>query len=91
MSVNKVILIGNLVKRLKQTYNCPIVISTTTLTGNRVAKEKYSHLAKVVFFPFDLSFTLGKILKGIRPRIFIAVETEIWPNLFYRLTKKIFR
>ena len=88
VSVGEAILIGNLIKRLKQTYNCPIVISTTTLTGNRVAKEKYSHLAKVVFFPFDLSFALGKILRVIKPRIFIAVETEIWPNLFYRLAKK---
>ena len=88
VSVGEANLVGNLIKRLKQVYNCPIVISTTTLTGNRVVREKYSHLAKIVFFPFDLSFTLEKVLKIIRPKIFIAVETEIWPNLFYRLAKK---
>ncbi|MCK4519623.1 MAG: hypothetical protein KAT96_00415 [Candidatus Omnitrophica bacterium] len=88
VSVGEANLIGNLIKRLKETHDCPIVISTTTLTGNRIARKKYSHLAEIIFFPFDLSFILGRVLKIIRPRIFIAVETEVWPNLFYRLKKK---
>ncbi len=88
VSVGEANLIGNLLLRLKKTYNCPIIISTTTLTGNRIARQKYSHLAKIIFFPFDLSIVLEQALKIIKPKIFIAVETEIWPNLFYRLNKR---
>ncbi|MFH1505313.1 MAG: glycosyltransferase N-terminal domain-containing protein [Candidatus Omnitrophota bacterium] len=88
VSVGEVILVEDLVKEVKEIYNCPIVISTTTLTGNKIAREKYLSLAKVIFFPLDMSFILRRVLKKIRPKIFIAVETEIWPNLFKFLSKK---
>jgi len=87
VSVGEANLIENLVKRLKEFYDYPIVISTTTLTGNQIAKKKYSSFAKIVFFPIDVSFIVKKALRIIRPRIFIAVETEIWPNLFRFLSK----
>ena len=88
VSVGEANLIGNLIKRLKESQDSPIVISTTTLTGNRIARKRYSHLAKIIFFPFDLSFILERVIRVIKPKVFIAVETEIWPNLFYRLKKK---
>ncbi|MFH1518948.1 MAG: glycosyltransferase N-terminal domain-containing protein [Candidatus Omnitrophota bacterium] len=88
VSVGEANLIGNLLKRLKEAHDCPIIISTTTLTGNRIARKRYSHLAKIIFFPFDISIVLEQALKVIKPKIFIAVETEIWPNLFYRLNKR---
>jgi len=62
--------------------------STTTLTGNRLARKRYSHLTRVIFFPFDLSLILSRVIRIIRPKIFIAVETEIWPNLFYQLAAR---
>ena len=88
VSVGEANLIGNLINRLKEVYDYPIVISTTTLTGNRIAKIKYSHLAKVIFFPLDVSFIVRRVLNMVKPKIFIAVETEIWPNLFWNLRKK---
>ena len=88
VSVGEANLIGNLIKRLKESQDSPIVISTTTLTGNRIARKRYSHLAKIIFFPFDISFVLERVIRVIKPKVFIAVETEIWPNLFYRLKKK---
>ena len=88
VSVGEVNLIGNLTKRLKELYNYPIVISTTTLTGNETAKKRYNSLARIIFFPLDVSFLIKKTLKIINPKIFIAVETEIWPNLYYRLNQK---
>ena len=88
VSVGEVNLIENLLKRLKEVYDYPIVVSTTTLTGNRVAIKKYSSIAKVIFFPFDISLIIQKVIKAIKPKIFIAVETEVWPNLFYHLEKK---
>ncbi len=88
VSVGEVILVGEFIKRLRQVYNYPIVITTTTLTGNAVAKKKYSSYATIFFFPFDLSLVLERVLRIIRPKIFIAAETEVWPNLFHRLRQK---
>ncbi len=88
VSVGEANLIGNLIDRLQEVYDYPIVISTTTLTGNKIAKAKYSHLGEVIFFPLDISFILKKVLNLMKPKIFIAVETEIWPNLFRNLNER---
>ncbi len=88
VSVGEVNLIENLLTKIKDEYGCPIVISTTTLTGNLMARRKYSKLAKIIFFPLDISFVLRKAIKVINPRVFIGLETEIWPNLFYQLKRK---
>lgn len=88
VSVGEVILIENLLKRLKETYSLPIVISTTTLTGGLLARKKYSKFCKVIFFPLDISVIIKRVIRKIRPGIFIAVETELWPNVFRRLRRK---
>lgn len=88
VSVGEANLIEDLVRKLNQLYDYPIVISTTTLTGNRVAKKKYSSLAKVIFLPLDITAVLLKVLKNLQPKVFVAVETELWPNLFWCLKRK---
>ncbi len=88
VSVGEVNLIEPVVKRLREVLDYPIVISTTTLTGNQVARKKYSKTAKVIYFPLDLSFVLTRFLRKINPNIVIAAETELWPNLIWRLNKK---
>lgn len=88
VSVGEVNLIVSLVKKLKELLDYDIIITTTTLTGNKLAKKNFGSLAKVYFFPWDISCIVKKVIKIINPKIFIAVETEIWPNLFYQLKKK---
>ncbi|MFH1900724.1 MAG: glycosyltransferase N-terminal domain-containing protein [Candidatus Omnitrophota bacterium] len=88
VSVGEVNLVEGLISTLKDMFNYSIVISTTTLTGYRLAKKRYSSKAEVIFFPFDLSLVLERAIKAIKPKIFIAVETEIWPNLYCRLKRK---
>jgi 3-deoxy-D-manno-octulosonic-acid transferase len=35
----------------------------------------------VFYFPFDLGFIVERTLAVVRPRLFVMMETEIWPNL----------
>ncbi len=88
VSVGEAQLIAALIKRLKEELDHEIVISTTTLTGNTVARQNYSQDATVIFFPYDISWIVKRVIRLINPEIFVAVETEIWPNLFYHLKKK---
>ncbi|MBN3040904.1 MAG: tetraacyldisaccharide 4'-kinase [Candidatus Omnitrophica bacterium] len=88
VSVGEVNLIEGFLKRLKEVFDCPILISTTTLTGNILACKKYSHLAKIIFLPFDLSYVVKRVISKVKPKLFIAVETEIWPNLYRHLSSK---
>ena len=88
VSVGEAHAVGSLITRLKGSYDYPIVISTTTLTGNKIARERYSEFVKVIFFPLDISFVLKRVLRIVNPAIFVAVETEIWPNLFRNLHQR---
>ena len=70
-----------LAKRLKETYpQRPLVISTTTETGQQLAKERMPFADTVIFFPFDWAFSVRRVLAAVKPAIVIVLETEIWPN-----------
>ncbi|MCA1815710.1 MAG: 3-deoxy-D-manno-octulosonic acid transferase [Acidobacteria bacterium] len=56
-----------------------LVVSTTTLTGQRVAREAFRDLAASVFyFPFDWAWSVRRALDRVRPRVVLLMETEIW-------------
>ena len=60
-----------------------IVVSTTTLTGQKLAREIFKdEAARVFYFPFDWGWTVRRTLKAIRPNSVLIMETEIWPRFF---------
>jgi 3-deoxy-D-manno-octulosonic-acid transferase len=70
-----------LARRLKDSYpQRPLVISTTTLTGYALAKERMPFADAIIFFPLDWAFSVRRTLNAVRPAIVIILETEIWPN-----------
>jgi 3-deoxy-D-manno-octulosonic-acid transferase len=77
-----------LAKRLKETYpKRPLIVSTTTLTGHALAKERMPFADAVIFFPFDWAFSVRKALDSVKPALIVILETEIWPN-FLRESRK---
>src|SRR5580692_12935347 len=70
-----------LARRLKQAYpDRPLVVSTTTLTGQALAGERMSFADAIFYFPLDWAFSVRRALRAVRPSIVIILETEIWPN-----------
>ncbi len=70
-----------LAKRLKQAYpDRPLVISTTTLTGQALARERMPFADAIFYFPLDWTFCVRRVLRVARPSIVVILETEIWPN-----------
>jgi 3-deoxy-D-manno-octulosonic-acid transferase len=66
---------------LKQAYpDRPLVISTTTLTGQALARERLPFADAIFYFPLDWAFCVRRALRAVRPAIVIVLETEIWPN-----------
>lgn len=57
-----------------------IVFTTTTITGQAQAQRLFPE-ATVTYFPFDFSTSVKRFLDHHRPRVFAAMETEIWPNV----------
>ena len=69
-----------LVKEIKEHFpEYRLVVSTTTKTGQKLAKEIFAKDAELVFyFPFDWKFTVHRALRHIKPSIVLIMETEIW-------------
>jgi len=89
VSVGEVALCRDFIPRLKERYpNDEIVLSTITRTGNDLAKKSLSGSAIVIYFPLDLSFIVRKVAGLIRPKLYIMIETEIWPNLLKEMADK---
>lgn len=89
VSVGEVALCKNLVPLLKQMFpENDIVISTITKAGNDLARSRFSKDAIVIYFPLDFSFVVKKALDIIRPKLYIMIETEIWPNLLKELSAR---
>ncbi|MDQ3755633.1 MAG: 3-deoxy-D-manno-octulosonic acid transferase [Acidobacteriota bacterium] len=58
-----------------------LIISTTTLTGQQLARELFrAEAAAIVFFPFDWAWTVRRALKAVQPSIVLIMETELWPR-----------
>jgi 3-deoxy-D-manno-octulosonic-acid transferase len=88
VSVGELLSSMSLAKRLKEAYpNRPLVVSTTTITGQALARERMQFADAVFYFPLDWSFCVRRVLLAVRPSLIVVLETEIWPN-FLRETRR---
>ena len=70
-----------LARRLKERYpERPLVVSTTTVTGQVLAKERLPFADAIFYFPLDWAFCVRRGLRAVRPAMVVVLETEIWPN-----------
>jgi 3-deoxy-D-manno-octulosonic-acid transferase len=90
VSVGEALTARALATDLKRRYpRLRLYLSTTTMAGQQVAKASLRHLVDGVFyFPFDWMFTIRRTLNLVRPRLFVMMETEIWPNLLRACRKR---
>jgi len=71
-----------LAQRLKQQFpHHSLVVSTITLTGQKLARDVFRTQADSVFyFPFDWRWSVRRTLDAINPAAVLIMETELWPN-----------
>jgi 3-deoxy-D-manno-octulosonic-acid transferase len=82
VSVGEALTARALIADLRERYpGLRLFLSTTTLTGQQVARTRLQDLDATFFLPFDLPLFVNRTLRLVRPRLFIMMETEIWPNL----------
>lgn len=72
-----------LVKGLRERFpSHRLVVSTTTVTGQKVAQRVFAGDATLVFyFPIDWVWTVRRVLRVLKPSAILIMETELWPNL----------
>jgi 3-deoxy-D-manno-octulosonic-acid transferase len=82
VSVGEALTVKALVEDLKSRYpRLRLFLSTTTIAGQQVAKKHLPQVDGIFYFPFDWSVTVRRTLRIVKPRVFVMMETEIWPNL----------
>src|SRR6185369_11907565 len=82
VSVGEALTARALAADLKARYpRLRLFVSTTTIAGQQVARRSLSHADAIFYFPFDWTFIVKRTLNLVKPRLFIMMETEIWPNL----------
>jgi 3-deoxy-D-manno-octulosonic-acid transferase len=78
-----------MIERIRRLYpNKQIVCSTVTTTAHSLAQSKLTKDDVLIYAPLDGSWITSKYVAAIDPQIYIAMETEIWPNLYRSLFLK---
>src|SRR5882672_2202652 len=84
VSVGEVLAVAGLVAKLRERFpRHRIVVSTTTATGQKLARERFGE-QNVFYFPLDFGFCVRPYLRVLRPELVIMAETEFWPNFLRR-------
>jgi 3-deoxy-D-manno-octulosonic-acid transferase len=86
VSVGEVLAVGQLVEELRRLSQHRVVVSTTTATAQKLARERFGE-ENVFYFPLDLGFAIRPYLSALRPELIVVAETEFWPN-FLRLARQ---
>ncbi|MHC4924404.1 MAG: 3-deoxy-D-manno-octulosonic acid transferase, partial [Planctomycetota bacterium] len=88
VSVGEVLAAQTLVARIREEMpDWEVVISTTTRTGQDVARRTYPD-CRIFYYPLDQSFATGRCIRRIRPDAVLLVELEIWPNFLLATSRQ---
>jgi 3-deoxy-D-manno-octulosonic-acid transferase len=88
VSVGEALAAGPLVEGLKRRMpGRAVYVSTTTETGQRVARERLQGADAVFYFPLDWVFAVRRALRFMHPAAVVVMETEIWPNFLREASK----
>lgn len=92
VSVGESISAVPLIRRFQASFpGTPIVITTMTPTGSQRVRDAFKEELGVsiynVYVPYDLGAFVKRLINHIKPKMFVAMETEIWPNLLNELDK----
>lgn len=79
VSVGEVNASRELINRLSD-RGYEVCLSTTTVTGQQVAKASLGKKVATFYFPLDFKIICGSFIRRINPDLVILMETEIWPN-----------
>jgi 3-deoxy-D-manno-octulosonic-acid transferase len=71
----------------EQLPDVPVLVSTTTPAGRETAERLLGKKIPIIFFPLDFYPCVKRAVNFIRPRAFVALETELWPNFLFQVYK----
>ena len=89
VSVGEVLTARTLIEPLKLRFpKHRVFLSTTTVTGNAVARKSVRGLDGLFFAPLDFPGPVRKALETLNPALLLVMETELWPNLIHEASRR---
>ena len=89
VSVGEVLAARPLVPALRERLpHHRIFLSTTTTTGNAVARKSIRGIDGLFYAPFDFPYPVRHALEVLNPSMLVLVETELWPNLIHEARRR---
>ena len=89
VSVGETIVALSMIRRYLERYpERKFILSTTTTTGQDVARANTPENTTVIFCPLDFPWMVAKTLDLLRPSQLVIFETELWPNLIAMSAKR---
>ena len=90
LSVGEVISAQPLVQALKRRFpQKEIVFTVTTVQGMEIARELIRNDVRCILpMPLDFWWSVNRIVRFIKPSLFLLVETDLWPGLLYSFKKR---
>ncbi len=88
VSVGEVTAAAPIVASLRSRFpRACIVLSTSTETGQEMARKLVSGASAHIYYPLDIPCVVRRVIGAVRPDVFVPVETELWPN-FLRICRE---
>jgi 3-deoxy-D-manno-octulosonic-acid transferase len=82
VSVGEVMAATELVRELRRSLpGWKIAVSTTTETGQQLARERFGAESPVFYLPLDFAWVVRRYLRALQPKMLVLMESELWPNL----------
>jgi 3-deoxy-D-manno-octulosonic-acid transferase len=87
VSVGEVLAVSRLIAELKTRFpDKRVVISTTTATGQKLARDKFGE-RDVFYFPLDFASAVRAYLRELKPELIVLAETEFWPRFLHEAAR----
>ncbi len=81
VSVGEILAVAPILESLAKAGNIEVVLTTTTSTGLKVARERYGEITLAIgIFPLDFWLFSHIAWNRIQPDLAILMESELWPE-----------
>lgn len=81
VSVGELLAVGPILRQLDRREGVEIILTTTTSTGYRLARERFGEWVTAIrYFPLDSWFFSRRAWRKFAPDAVIHMESEVWPE-----------
>lgn len=89
VSLGEVVAVIPLVNELHRRHPAHrLVVSTVTETGREAVEQRLAGVAEHCYAPLDFPWVVTRFIDRLQPRLYLFVETELWPNLLWHLRRR---